>query len=83
MKIKLNSAGVRQLLRVEVRDDIEARAKRVADQAGAGLDDPAGMTVIEAGDDRRARYIVLTTTAEAVSAEATQRVLTAAMDAAR
>ena len=84
MKIKLNSAGVRQLLHEPgVVADLKARADRVALAAGAGLDNPEGMAVIEAGDDKRARFIVLTQTAEAMSAEASDRRLTRAIDMAR
>lgn len=82
MRLKLNRAGVNQLLRVEVKDDMHRRARAVATRASAGLTEPEGMTVIDASDGNRARYIVLTTTVEAMRAEGNERILTRAIEAA-
>lgn len=84
MKIKLNSAGIRQLLHEPgVQADLKARAERVAASAGANLNESDGMGITEAGDTKRARYVVITVTNEAKAAEARDRVLTQAIDAAR
>lgn len=84
VRVKLNSAAVRNLLHDgRIESDIRRRAEAVAAQASSGLEDPSGMTVIDAGDSRRARSIVLTTTFEARMAEAHGRALTQAIDAAR
>jgi len=83
IKLDLNTKGINQLLREEVKADIQARAERVQLAASEGLQDPAGMLVVDASDDKRARFIVLTATAEAMQAEAADRRLTRAIDAAR
>lgn len=83
MRLEVNKAGVNQLLTQAVKPNLLARAQRVQAVAGAGLDNPAGMLVVDASDSNRARYIILTTTAEAMNAEATSRKLTRAIDAAR
>ena len=76
--IKLNSAGVRQLLHEPgVKADLNARALRVAARAGDGME------VQDADDENRARAVVITATAEAMRGEATDRRLTQAIDAAR
>lgn len=83
IRLDLNTKGVNQVLTREVKPDIERRARAVAARASAGMTDPAGMTVVDASDARRCRFIVLTTTTEAKRAEANDRRLTAAIDAGR
>jgi hypothetical protein len=76
--VKLVSKGMRELLRSdEVRQDLEKRAKRVAAAAGPGHESSStiGRT--------RALAMVWTGTPEAMVAEATDRTLTRAVDAAR
>lgn len=83
-KIVLNSDGIREMLRSPtVKADLERRAHRVATAAARTLEEPSGMVVVDAGDDTRARYVVITATGEAKRAEAKARVLTRAIDAAR
>lgn len=78
VKVKLNSKGVRELLRSqEVLADLEERADRVAAAAG-----PGHRVEAEIGPNR-ARAAVITDTPEAMVAEATNRTLTRAVDAAR
>ncbi len=77
-KFKLRRAGVRELLRSEgVLRDLERRARDVAAQAGPGhvVDSKIGRN--------RARVAVLAVTADARLAEATDRNLTRAINAAR
>lgn len=78
VRIVLNSKGINELLHSPgVQADLKARAQRVADTAGDGME------VTEAGDRNRARYVVITTTPEAMTNEAIDRSLTRAIDAAR
>lgn len=78
VRIKLNSGAVRQLLRSpEVLADLQARAARIAAAAGAGMEVDS-----EVGPNR-ARAAVITRTAEARHAEATDRALTRGIDAGR
>jgi hypothetical protein len=78
VRIKLNRAGIRELLRsVEVSDDLEARAERIASAAG-----PGHRVEVE-DNDKRARAAVITDTFEARLAEAVDRNLTRAVDAGR
>ena len=78
VKVKLNSSGVRELLRSPgVLADLEARAKRIAAAAGGG------MVVESAVGANRARAVVITGTREAMEAEARTRALTRAVDAGR
>jgi hypothetical protein len=78
VRIKLNSAGVRQLLRSsEVMADLDARARRVAAAAGEGHE-----VQLWVGRNR-ARATVRTATFGAMRAEASRQTLTRAVDAAR
>lgn len=78
VRIKLNREGVRELLRSpEVLADLTARAERIAARAGPGH-------VVESDvGDNRARAVVITSTVEAMVAEARDRNLTRAIDAGR
>jgi hypothetical protein len=76
--VKIVSRGMRELLRSdEVRRDLEKRAKRIAAAAGPGHESSStiGRT--------RALAMVWTDTPEAMHAEAINRALTRAVDAAR
>lgn len=78
VRVKLNHRGVRQLLRSpEMRDDLERRARNIANAAGEGFeaDSQLGRT--------RARAMAYTTDAESMRAEASDRALTRAIDAGR
>lgn len=78
VRIVLNRQGVNALLHdAGVQADLRARAENVAQAAGDGME------VTEAGDQNRARYVVVTATAEAMRGEALDRRLTRAIDAAR
>lgn len=78
IRLVLNSKGVNDLLHSPgVQADLKRRAEAVAEAAGEGNE------VTEAGDKNRARYVVVTATAEAMLAEANERTLTQAIDAAR
>jgi hypothetical protein len=78
VKIELNPAGVRELLRSpEVLADLSARAHRIANAAGDGMEVDAELGRV------RARATVFTATFEAMRAEATTRALTRAVDAGR
>lgn len=77
--IKLNSSGIRELLKSPgVVADLEDRASRIAAAAGAGME-TAGATI----GRNRARATVVTASYEAMLAEATDRALTRAIDAGR
>jgi len=78
IKVTLNKSGVRNLLRsAAIQRDIADRAARIAAAAGDGV----------ASDSRlgrnRAHATALTTTHEAMKAEAEDQVLTRAIDAGR
>jgi hypothetical protein len=78
VRIKLNSRGVREILRSrEVLSDLERRARNIADAAGPGheVDSEIG--------PNRARASVRTDSIDAMLAEATDRTLTRAFDAGR
>ncbi len=78
MRLVLNKQGVNDLLHSPgVVADLRERADRVAAAAGEGME------VTEASDDNRARFVVVTATAEAIIGEASDRRLTRAIDAAR
>jgi hypothetical protein len=78
VRIKLNPAGVRAILRSpKVLADLERRAQNVATAAGPGHHVEARLF------RNRARAEVVTETDEAKVAEATERTLTRAFDAAR
>lgn len=77
-KVKLNSQGVRALLRsTEVRNDLERRARRIAAAAGDGMEAESSI------GRNRARASVWTATIEAMRAEADEMALTRALDAGR
>lgn len=76
--IKLNTAGVRELLRSEeVRRDLEERAQRMAEAAGEGFEASSSIGTT------RAHATVRTASFAARKAEATDRALTRAIDAGR
>lgn len=78
VRVKLNSAGVRALLRsVDVCNDLRARAARIAAAAGDGMESDASI------GSNRARATVWTDTNEARRAEADEFALTRAVDAGR
>ena len=78
LRVKLNRAGIRALLRsTEVERDLDARARRIAAAAGEGME-----VETEVGP-ARARSAVFTATRDAQEAEATDRTLTRALDAGR
>jgi hypothetical protein len=77
IRIVLNRSGIKQILNSPgVKADLRARAQRIAAAAGDGNE------VTEASTTR-ARYVVVTATAEAMADEAHNRSLTRAIDAAR
>ena len=76
--IKLNSAGIRQLLKSpEMAAELERRAQAIADAAGDGHRVEVSET------PTRARAVVITDSTEARIAEAKDRTLTRAIDAGR
>lgn len=78
VKLKFNRRGFEQLLKSPgVLADLERRAARVASAAG-----PGHGVRSEIGPNR-ARAAVVTETFDAMAAEARERRLTAALDAAR
>lgn len=78
IKVKLNRKGMAALLKEPgVLADLERRARQIADAAGEGHD--AGGQI----GKNRARASVITTTYDAMRAEATDRNLTRAFDAGR
>lgn len=77
VKVELNSRGVRQLLNdAGVAADLRRRAERIAAAAGDGM-------LVDTSSGTRARAVVITGTADAKKAEATDRRLTRALDAGR
>ena len=77
-KVKLNKAGMRDLLRSdEMRRDLDRRAAAIAATAGDGM---AHATTV---GRNRALAMVWTATFEAMRAEAVDRKLTRAIDAGR
>ena len=77
-RVVINSAAARALLQSdEVAADLERRARNIAAAAGDGME-----VSIEIGPER-ARAAVITGTAEAKLAEATDRTLSSALDAGR
>lgn len=78
MRIVLNRRNIRQLLRSEaVRADLKRRADNIARAAGPGH------TVDSEIGRNRARAAVITTSFQAMHAEARNRNLTRAIDAGR
>lgn len=82
---KVNSAGVRELLRgAPVQADLKARADRIAAAANAELSSGEDGFVVDVDVGKnRARAVVLTATPEAMNAEASNRTLTHSFDAGR
>lgn len=82
--IKLNQAGVREILKSPgVQADLERRAKAIAAQANSEITDPQGFVVDVDQGPNRVRVVVVTATPEAMNAEASNRTLTRAFDAGR
>lgn len=78
VRIVVNHAAVRELLRSPaVLKNLEERARRIAAQAGEGME--VGTYI----GPNRARATVITATVEARLAEARDRALTRAIDAGR
>lgn len=78
VRVKLNSKGVRDLLRSrEVEADLARRARRIAAVAGDGMEADSAI------GSSRARAAVVTATYEARAAEAESGALTRALDAGR
>lgn len=82
--VKINKQGVRAILRSEgVKAELERRARAIAEKANADAQLEDGFVVESEIGPHRARAVVVTATADAMVAEATQRTLTAALDAGR
>ena len=80
VRVKLNSAGIREVLKSdEVRADILRRAEAIKAAAGGGDDYEAGAEIV----GNRVMGWVVTATPEAKQAEAEDRTLTRALDAGR
>lgn len=78
IRIEINSAGIQALLKSgEVQDFLLSKAQRIAAAAGDGMEASSRV------GKTRARASVITATKEARKAEATDRALTAAIDAGR
>jgi hypothetical protein len=78
LRIKLNPAGMRELLRSDgVRQDLERRARNIAQAAGRGMESTSS------SGRNRALAMVWTETPEAMAAEAKNRKLTRSIDAGR
>ncbi len=78
MKIVINREGIKELLNAPgVVKDLEARAERIAEAAGPGMETRPSETA------RRARVAVITATPDAARREAKERALTRALDAGR
>lgn len=79
IKIEMIPAGFSGTMRsAEVKADLKARAERVRDATGV-----EGFEVIETDNAGRSGALVVATTYEARKAEATDKVLTKAIDAGR
>jgi hypothetical protein len=82
--LKTNVAGFNEARNsADALADLHARAQRVADAAaaaaGLGADD---FVVVDSSNATRARVVVIAATEPAIAAEATDRVLTLALQAA-
>lgn len=78
MRLELNHSAIEDLLKSKaVQDDLKDRAERIAQAAG-----PGHRVEVEVGH-RRARAAVITESFGAMYREATDRSLTAAVDAGR
>lgn len=81
---KLNSSGIRELLRSEgVQFELKRRADAIAAAANAAAGLDGGFVVDNDIGSTRARSVVVTATADAMVAEATDQVLTRAIDHGR
>lgn len=79
-RLEINIDGFNELRRSQaIQDDLHARAVRVAEAAGGAPD----FEVIDDPSKSRARVVVRTATEAGRRAEATDRALTGALDAAR
>lgn len=77
-RVEIIPAGVRATLQAPgVLDDLRARAERIAEAAGPGMEVSSQIGAT------RARASVVTATTEARRAEAVDRALTSAIDAGR
>lgn len=84
VKVKLNRAAVRELLRSsEVEADLLRRAQAIAATADGIASDPGGHHADSVIGRNRARAAVATVTAKAREAEAKDRALTRSLDAGR
>jgi hypothetical protein len=82
--IKINHDGVKALLRSEgVQAELRRRAEQIAAAANAASGLDAGFVVDNDVGKNRARSVVVTATADAMVAEATDRTLTRSFDAGR
>ena len=78
IRVQMDHAGARQLLKsAEVQEDLKRRAEAIAQRAGAGFE-----AEVKVGRTR-AVASVTAETADAMRAEAADRVLTKALDAGR
>lgn len=83
LRIELNHAGMAELLKCEgVQADLLARAGRIAEAASAGGMNGTFGHNVQVGRNR-ARALVFTDDADAMVAEAKDRILTRAIDAGR
>ena len=85
-RIRINSAGVKQLLQSqEVQADLQRRANAIAGAAGGEPGDFRAEVEVLGGSSKlgRAMGYVVTATTEARRAEAEDRALTRALDAGR
>ncbi len=82
--IKINSKGVQEILKsARVQEDLKRRADAIAAQANSAAGIVDGFVSGSELGRSRARAYVVTATAEAMVAEATNRTLTRALDAGR
>ncbi len=78
VRVEVNRQALRALLRSrEVQADLDRRARAIASAAGEG------MVAVSSPGRNRARSVVVTSTIEAMRAEAVERRLTRAIDAGR
>lgn len=82
VEIKLNRAGMRDLLRDPQVAGLESRARAVAARADSSLSAPGHSVEVHVGANR-ARAVVKTASNEAMAAEASRRNLAFAVNAAR
>lgn len=82
VKVQLNPAGMRALLRDPSVTDLERRGRAIAARADSSLSAPGHSVDVHIGSNR-ARVIVKAETREARAAEASRRNLAFAVDAGR